>query len=58
MAQYIQIMTKQNPLDFLLNTDSVNSLKHFLQILQNIEFTDAKFLLCLHVITEILIVHV
>jgi hypothetical protein len=26
-----------------INTAGVSSLKHFLQILQNLEFTDAKF---------------
>ena len=31
--------------DLVLNTESVSLLKHFLQILQNLEFTHAKFLL-------------
>jgi hypothetical protein len=31
--------------DLLLNTERVSFLKHFLQILQNLEFADAKFLL-------------
>jgi hypothetical protein len=31
--------------DSVLNNDSVSSFKHFLQILQNLEFTHAKFLL-------------
>ena len=31
--------------DLALNTDSVSSFKHFLQIFQNLEFTYAKFLL-------------
>ena len=31
--------------DLLLNTERVSFLKRFLQILQNLEFADAKFLL-------------
>jgi hypothetical protein len=34
--------------DSLFNIKSVSFLKHFLQILQNLEFTYAKFLLWSH----------
>ena len=34
----------------VLKHESVNSFKYFLQILQNLEFPDAKFLMCM--ITE------